>query len=67
MVDSFVLTFSFEDDSPFLNMALETIRDRILRAAPSPVSEQPDWARQIEHALECYNLAVADRTCFGML
>ena len=57
MIDSFELTFSFESEYPSIDQALDIIKTKIFDDCTLPMYTQPDWAVQLEHALECYNFA----------
>lgn len=56
MADGFILTFSFEDDFPCIDSALQEVIKKIFRNATSLTWKHPDWTVQLEHALECYNI-----------
>lgn len=56
MVDGFILTFNFEDDCPYIDLALQIVKKKIFENENPLTWEQPNWAAQIENALECYNL-----------
>ena len=55
MIDSFELTFAFEFEYPSINQALDVINIKIFEDCTLSVSAQPEWAIQLEEALECYN------------
>ena len=57
MIDNFLLTFTFESEYPNIDQALEVIKTNIFDDCTLPVYTQPDWAIQLEQALECYNFA----------
>ena len=57
MIESFLLTFSFESEYPSIDQALKIIKTKIFDDCTSPAYSQPEWAIQLEHALECYNSA----------
>ena len=57
MIDSFELTFAFESEYPSINQALDVIKIKIFEDCTLSVSAQPDWAVQLDQALECYNFA----------
>ena len=57
MIDSFLLTFTFESEYPSIDQALKIIKTKMFDDCILPVYAQPDWAIQLEHALECYNFA----------
>ena len=40
-----------------IDQGLEIIKTKIFDDCSLPVYAQPDWAIQLEHALECYNFA----------
>lgn len=56
MVDGFIFTFSFEDDFPYIDLVLQTVRNKIFDNVTPLTWKQPDWVVQIQNALECYNL-----------
>ena len=56
MIDNFLLTFTFESEYPSIDQALEIINTKIFDDCTLPVYAQRDWAIQLEHALECYNV-----------
>ena len=60
MVDGFILTFSFEDDFPYIDLALQTVTKKIFENATPFTWKQPNWAAQIENELECCNLIVEE-------
>ena len=55
MIDSFLLTFTFESEYPSIDQALDIIKINIFDDCTLLESAQTDWAVQLEHALECYN------------
>ena len=55
MIEIFLLTFSFESEHPSIDRALKIIKTKIFDDCTLPVYSHPDWAIQMEHALECYN------------
>ena len=57
MIDSFLLTFTFESEYLNVDQALDIIKIKIFEDCTPSVPAQPDWAIQLEHALECYNFA----------
>ena len=57
LIDSFLLTFSFESEYPNIDQALEIIKVKIFEGSTLSVQTQPEWAIQLEDALECYNFA----------
>ena len=57
MIDSFLLTFAFESEYPSINQDLDVINIKIFEDCTLSVSAQPDWAVQLDQALECYNFA----------
>lgn len=44
MVYGFILTFSFEDDFPFIDLALQTVKKNIFKNVKPLTWQQPDWA-----------------------
>ena len=55
LIDSFLLTFAFESEYPNVDQALEIIKVKIFEGSTLSVQTQPEWAIQLEYALECYN------------
>ena len=55
MIDSFLLTFAFESEYPGVDQALQVIKSKIFEDCTISVPAQPEWAIQLEEALECYN------------
>ena len=55
MIDSFELTFAFESEYPSIDQALDFIKTKIFEDCTLSVHTQPEWAIQLEDALECYN------------
>ena len=55
MIDNFLLTFAFESKYPSVDQALDVIKIKIFEDCTLPVHTQPEWAIQLEDALECYN------------
>ena len=60
MIESFQLTFSFESEHPSIDQGLNCIRNKTFGQSPLPEYSQPDWAVQMEHALECYNFTTGE-------
>ncbi len=60
MVEGFILTFSFEDDFPIIDTTLHIINNKIFDDGILHVCQQLDWALRMEHALECYNIAIEE-------
>ena len=58
MIDSFELTFSFATEYSSINQALDIIKTKIFEDCTLSVHTQPEWAIQLEDALECYNFVV---------
>ena len=56
MVDGFILTSNFEDDFPYIDLSLQTVKKRIFENVTPLTWQQLDRATQIENALDCYNL-----------
>lgn len=52
MVEHFITTFSFKDDCPFIDEALQITRENIFEEVTLPVYHHPAWVVQLEHALE---------------
>ena len=57
MIDSFLLTFTFESEYPSVDQALQVIKSKIFEDCTISVSAQPEWAIQLKEALEWYNFA----------
>ena len=57
LIDSFLLTFTFESECPSVDKALDVIKIKIFEDYSLSVHTQPEWAIQLEDALECYNFA----------
>ena len=57
MIENFLLTFSFESQYPSIDQALKIIKTKIFDDCTLPIYSQPEWAIELEHALECYNFA----------
>ena len=55
MIDSFLLTFSFESKYSSVDPALDVIKTKIFEDCSPSVHTPPEWAIQLEDALECYN------------
>jgi len=52
MVNHFIFTFSFEDESPTIDNALQVVKEKIMTELA-----KFDWDEQMEYALACYKLA----------
>ena len=57
MIDSFLLTFTFESEYPSIDQDLGSIKAKMFEDCTLLVYTQPDWAIKLEQALECYNFA----------
>ena len=57
LIDNFLLTFAFESKYPNVDKALEIMKVKIFEDSTLSVQTQPEWAIQLEDALECYNFA----------
>ena len=57
MIDGFILTFSFEDDCPYIDSALQIVKKKIFENE-IPLTWKPDWVVQLQNVLECYNIIV---------
>ena len=57
MIDSFLLTFTFESEYLNVDQALDIIKIKIFEDCTPSVQTQPDWVVQLTEALECYNFA----------
>jgi len=49
MVDGFILTFSFEDDFPYIDLALQIVKKKKFENVTSLTWQQPYWVSQIEN------------------
>ena len=58
MIKHFITTFSFEDDSPSMDAALQIIKIKLFEEITITEEKQPEWDVQMEYALACYNLAM---------
>lgn len=58
LIEGFQLTFGFQFEYPEIDDALEVIRIKLFNNYPLPIFNHPDWAMQIENAVECYNFAI---------
>jgi len=59
--ESFLLTFSFEDNFECIGEVLQEIRDLIFKIPEEPVEwVQLDWNMQLHHALEFYNVTAKE-------
>jgi len=55
------MTFSFEDGFDSIDEALQEVKAVIFRVPQDPLDLiQPEWATQLNQALECYNVTVED-------
>ena len=59
MIDGFVLTFSFEDDCPYIDSTLQIVKKNIFENE-IPLTWQPDWVVQLQNVLECYNITAEE-------
>jgi len=59
MVKDFIGTFSFEDDNPTIDSALQVVKERIWDEEEI-VTERTEsvWDEKMDYALACYNVAV---------
>ena len=57
MIDGFQLNFDFEFEYLDIDDALEVIRMKLFDNCPLLIFNQPDWAVQMENAVESYNFA----------
>jgi len=60
MVDGFILTFHFEDDFSYMDLALQTVKKMIFENANPLTWKQPDWAVKIKNALEFYKITTEE-------
>ena len=58
LINSFLLTFAFESEYPNVDQDLDVIKIKIFEDCTLSVQTQPEWAIQLEEALECYNFAL---------
>ena len=52
MIDNFELTFTFESEYPSIDQALDVIKTKIFEDCTLSVHTQPEWAIQLEDALD---------------
>jgi len=56
-----MMIFSFEDGFDSIDEALQEVKATIFRIPQDPLDlMQPEWATQLSHALECYNVTAED-------
>jgi len=60
MVDGFILTFKFQDDCAYIDLALHIVKKTIFENVTPLTRKQPDWVVQIENALKFYNLTTEE-------
>lgn len=48
MVHDFILTFNFEDDCSYIDLALQTVKNKIFENVTPLTLQQTDWVAQIE-------------------
>ena len=59
--EGFMMTFSFEDGFDSIDEVLQEVKAAIFRIPQDPLDLiQPEWATQLNHALECYNVTVEE-------
>jgi hypothetical protein len=56
MVESFLVTFHFEDDNPGIDEALQIIKGNIFAEVPFSPYSMPSWVPIAEGALQCYHV-----------
>ena len=56
MVESFLVTFHFEDDNPGIDEALHIIKGNIFAEVPLSPYSMPSWVPIAEGALQCYHV-----------
>ncbi len=54
-----MLTYSFDDDFPFIDITLQVIKINIFENEPLLVY-QPNWTMQMEHVVERYNIVAEE-------
>lgn len=55
------MTFSFEDGFDCIEKMLQEVKASIFRIPQDPLDLiKPEWATQLSHALECYNITVEE-------
>ena len=52
-IDNFELGFAFESEYLSIDQALDIIKTKIFEDCTLSVNTQPEWAIQLEYALEC--------------
>ena len=59
--EGFIMTFSFEDRFDYIEEALQEVKAAVFRIPQDPLDLiQPEWATQLSHALEFYNVTVEE-------
>ena len=55
------MTFSSEDGFDYIDEVLQEVKETIFRLPQDPLDMiQPEWATQLSHTLECYNVTTED-------
>ncbi len=61
LCEGFMMTFSFGDGFDSIDEALQEVKATIFRIPQDPLYLiQIEWATQLNHALECYNVTTED-------
>lgn len=59
--EGFVMTFSFEDGFDSIDEALQKVKTVMFRISQDPLHLiHLEWAIQLSHALECYNVTTEE-------
>jgi len=59
MVDGFIMTFSFEDDCPHIDVALHIVKKNIFENEV-PCTWKLDWVTQLHNVMESYNITTKE-------
>lgn len=51
MVNGFILTFSFQDNFPYIYLAIQIVKKRIFENVTSQTWQQLDWDAQIKNEI----------------
>jgi len=59
--EGFMMAFNFEDGFDSIVETLQEVKAVIFRIPQDPLDRaRPEWATQLSHALECYNVTVEE-------
>ena len=56
LANSFIHTFSYANENPFINIDLQVIQDKKFEEIFVPVSSLPQWTVTIQNFMKCYNI-----------